>query len=1060
MGWNFDTGGFTSTEEEPKQTTPTSTTTPPPEQTDSGWGGGFFSDLAHVAGAIPRGIGRATEDLASVVRALPQAVPQIAKNLNRSPADPEYIAKVRERERQAEQLGLSGLKKEIYMASTDPVLQVAVPGSFVAEKAVQGKEGLKELGEHPGFAALDVLPVVSKGTRVLTKGGRMAGRAAETFEAAGKPHITADIAEKGLKPTQVVGQLARDVETKLVPRSQRVAGIRPQLEELGLTARARSVQDLVGQAQREVSTATQRFADEVSEAQKRFGVSPERTRELTTLARLEPEAIGRLPDGERQLLMHFDEINRRHRAEDITRGEGFMWGQDFYSKAEAPELASIARRKAFYDRIAESAERRTGQATERSVNIRRAQELEAQAAEIRRQAFFVPDRSAPEWHARLREADRLVAEGRSYRPGGGGRYTRQAQRARRKAEELQGLGDTIAATHPPTAWHDVLRQRALDEAKENIRRTNTPEAWDEMFGNLESGAYHRIPGFSEADWKALVDAQWTSWQRLRDEGFEPPMFVSHAPLEAAQRLQHPYFIPKGVRRPGSTKARMKYDYRPFSDDLAVAARYDHLERVQRMAAEDFVGKLRDRGWIKDDIAVMDEMDSMLGHLAKGEELKKLRDKTLQKFYRRYVPESIFTGQALGVLKEGDYIPTGVYRLLEDMARPPKKTILGKPLEWGAGLLRTSVLRLNPFYYLGNAISGVPLLLAKGRVTDLRYLPEAMRMVRRGEVPTWVPTGPRKIVGDVENVYAFRAGTSIGDMLADHWGPAKYAQRATLFSDKVVTILDDMWRTTAALAEQGRALKKGRAPDVAIAQAVDFASKVMNNLDRLTPTERFVVKSVFPFYSWSAHLLRYVMSYPFDHPWRAMFVSKLARQSIEEWDEDVPRKMMRYIALGERDPEGWQWFLGANDLLPWVSISEIGSMSGLMSRLHPGYKAALQYAGLDPFAGGPERYPEYTETIDPVTGKESYVRTPLGELLAENLLPMSEFMTKEDWQAELQKEKPQGDLEELLRLFGANAFQRKMEGPAKRPVRAKPARTPAPAASTGGGGWNYETGRFE
>lgn len=1019
MAWDFNTGTYV-----PDEAPSTPPATPAKKKEDDPWAGGFFSDLKHVAGAPVRAVGRVAGDVGEIVRALPQVVtglPQFAKDMlpGETEHEKELLVGINAK---ADELGLKGERRNQYIALQRPSLASLIPGSYIAGQAIGGD--MEELGANPLIAALDVLPYVGKAAKMATKGGALAGRAAEAAETAGKLSKAADIEAKGLKLPQIAGQLVREN----LPKTGVGSGIMPAMEGMGRTMRAQSVLDDVGHGQRQLNQFAENAFREADEVIKKAGVTPERLKELSAASRLgEPnwrEALG-VTEAEGALLRYAKQKDFDIAQDSLRRGELFL------------DEEGTIRAKADNGTILRGMRERDKEIAKSESYWER---MEAETDPRKKQHY---GEAADFWARRAVRRDSVI--------------TKRLQQS------------------PPAEFHEAVRARAKVKLKEQLEGKYEPGDWERVAAGVDEGLFESIdPEVRPLYEKAVKDTAKT-WKQMQAEGFNPQW--QHAVRQdQLVALEHPRFIPHAIRKPSATKARSLYYPEPYIDDLGVSVRHQALESFHRNLTESKVAEWTEKGWVKSRREVESEAVKLVGHLAREKgDLKGLVNDYLLAQYREFSPSEMFTGsipKAGGRVADIKYLPKGLHEMLQDFAKPPRKTLVGAPLRGTAALLRTSVLRMSPMYYVGQVTSGVPLMLARGGAKDLLHLKESANLLRNKQLPSWipegvtpeellarVPTGPRKIIGDPENAAKFRAGASLGRMMEEEWGKtgpvAAIGHKAVLFSDKAATIADDIYRSAGYLAELKKRMAKGQNLDVAMSGALEQASKIMNNLDRLTPVERGVVKGIFPFWSWSKHLLTYLMTYPFDHPWRAAFTMKLSKQAQEEWDEEVPQKMMRYLALGQKDKEGWQWMLGTQDLfLPWVSVSEALSLSGFMARLHPLWKIGLEYSGVDPFTASPEKFPEYSKEINPVTGKPSYERPDLTKLIAGALTPQTDMLPgmKEEWQEKLQAEKPSGNLEELLRAFGVNVFQRQMEA-----TGTPKAKTKTPVAA---GKWNFETGKFE
>ena len=53
----------------------------------------------------------------------------------------------------------------------------------------------------------------------------------------------------------------------------------------------------------------------------------------------------------------------------------------------------------------------------------------------------------------------------------------------------------------------------------------------------------------------------------------------------------------------------------------------------------------------------------------------------------------------------------------------------------------------------------------------------------------------------------------------------------------------------------------------------------------------------PFYGWTKHIIKYVLTYPTDHPYRTQFLSVLATQNSDGFSSGLDQRMQLLFFLG-------------------------------------------------------------------------------------------------------------------------------------------------------------------
>lgn len=124
------------------------------------------------------------------------------------------------------------------------------------------------------------------------------------------------------------------------------------------------------------------------------------------------------------------------------------------------------------------------------------------------------------------------------------------------------------------------------------------------------------------------------------------------------------------------------------------------------------------------------------------------------------------------------------------------------------------------------------------------------------------------------------------------------------------------------------------PQEAHKQGMDAVAEVMGNLRHMTPLERNLLARVFPFYGWTKHVLQYVLSYPFDHPYRAFIVSQLAMQNSQDVASGLPLRIELLTFLGSPDQFGNVTAIDTKALNPFRDTANYASLTGLFESLNP------------------------------------------------------------------------------------------------------------------------------
>lgn len=139
-----------------------------------------------------------------------------------------------------------------------------------------------------------------------------------------------------------------------------------------------------------------------------------------------------------------------------------------------------------------------------------------------------------------------------------------------------------------------------------------------------------------------------------------------------------------------------------------------------------------------------------------------------------------------------------------------------------------------------------------------------------------------------------------------------------------------------------------------------AQKVLADMQTVSPMERAIImRYVMPFWGWTKHILRYVTTYPVDHPLRASVVMSLSNQAIGQ-DSLLPNYLFRLLFLGQPNAQGNVTVIDDRQWNPFRDIANYMTWGGIMSQLNPVLQAVTASAwGVNSATGGPDLFPQLT-----------------------------------------------------------------------------------------------------
>ncbi len=376
--------------------------------------------------------------------------------------------------------------------------------------------------------------------------------------------------------------------------------------------------------------------------------------------------------------------------------------------------------------------------------------------------------------------------------------------------------------------------------------------------------------------------------------------------------------------------------------------------------------------------------------------------------KAYDPEKLFGISVPRIRPGATYIPKDIADALENLTR--RDIELHGVIRKGTAIFRGSVLYFSPRFTAHILFGGSFLVGLRGHANMVRFLghatrlasaishqdPDAIRSVLtpllgEGIDPFDAMVGLQhrmaqagsedEVVHYVDDAALFAGGRQLGNMvLHEIMDRAKFdkgklsswitagAQFNMRFTSHVVlmqrslTYLDGADRLLRysghhegmMLDELGHKVKT--TPARASFEGIKAANKVMGDLRQMTPFERNIMTQVMPFYGWTKHILRYVASYPMDHPYRAMFLSNLANMGSEQVPSGLPTRIQLLFFLGAPSASGNVTAIEARALNPLRDVESYFTLAGLVSTLNPIVSGLIQAQDPEAVYGGVPLYP--------------------------------------------------------------------------------------------------------
>lgn len=686
------------------------------------------------------------------------------------------------------------------------------------------------------------------------------------------------------------------------------------------------------------------------------------------------------------------------------------------------------------------------------------QKAKAQASIIaRRKRFAIPGiEEAIDEIIRRRERNRYLRKTANFSPKGVAR--------------IQKSAETIAKSNPPARFQPVIDKMVQEGLI--AKYTDSPD-FDKIIPLLKERNYGFLDSHGlipDSEVRALQLELKRTWQDMKRAGVDP-VFVHKVSEHQIGSIKYPRVLER-IPRPTQTQKR-SMNVTPTIDDVSVALTHQGLEWLAKRGSEEFIDQIMSR-WGRTQQQLLEQYLPAARVAAKTpDDVLGIAERLFKKEWQKYDPKTHINWPSPRIKRWGQdeiWLPKTVANNIQRMHTPPggRLSAITDPI---MQVFRTSLLPLSPRWHLYNIIGGGLLLTVGTDPTVWRYLKHARDLSKSGEVPEGIPRGigtvPRDVLEwsttgsiqkDLGAIFHHKAGQTLSRLWDETQEARKKVGNLIEWSYNKNGAVDDMYRTMAYLYGNDKALTKGLTKEAAHRAGIESARKIFQQWDRMTPLERTIMRFVFPFYGWTAHVMRFIVQYPFDHPIRTAIMGSFARNELEDHNSGLPERFLNMFFLGDMDKNGNVKAFNIGGMNPFADVANNLTLRGWLGQANPIISTAAQSLGIDTGTGGPELFPNMQ--YDAETGRLAYrSRNPL-MLLAENILPQSRVLlgfadSSSEFQ-QLLRSNPEAAGRLMMSQAGLPIIFRQVNQPqeiAKREIAADEAQSQALNESLKSGDWD-------
>ena len=963
--------------------------------------GQAVTPVADRSGSIMSLPTNAVSDLTTIVKSLPHlpgALVNEAKDLANGFGDNQAeLAKQ----------GVTGLEAQLQL----PGVRM-VPGAYVA-KNVAFDQG--ELIKHPLMNLLDILPFASK----LAAGTEVARAATAGAEAANLDAIATGSSRiaKPPRPIATVATKTLDEAGNVVPN--RLGQLMDQgwatkpgqaLKQFGADARDVSRTVVLGEQEAMHRVARPRLDDAVAQTYKdwtdlqanpdrlqaEYGITPDRALELGKTATTDPRVIATLPANEQQFVQAYRATTDQLADHLVAQGDLMKLGGEYF------DLKTGKRLQRSFDSLGRAVRDIHG-------DIQSGGKVKGILDDLDELATNDPAR----WgeirdlvdQGRYTEASKRLNVKQNYNAADTGVNDRRLADIKgrlQKARALETSYINLKKSSNPARFDEIINKKAGEQYLQSLQSQSViPDiAAAEKF--VRTGQLDQLPGFDPREWAKVRAGVRKTWEELKANG-EDPVFMSRTTEAQANRLGVARF--DGTNRALRTARARTSDMSPSVGSPFISVRSQAWDIIQNEVAKGTNADIQSTYGVAEQ-ALRDRFTPIADVLATKRGIPEsglaaFRDKLIRDEFMPYDPSSMmpFSG-AVTPVGEKVWVPRAVGETLQKMNSEgmSKLRTFNDPI---TRMWRVALLPLSPRWHLYNIVGGSVMTTAEvgpGFVRQLGKARDIMKAVEAGksgvDLPHWIPRELERqigLIGKEEATLALKNGAAMNKW----WEQSAIGNAGRKFVAKsfdINSLFDDTYKIAGYLEGEAQALKKfkkaGMSDDVARALAaqegIRVSRKVLQDVGGLTPFERGVMRQIFPFYTWLSHLMRFVMQYPMDHPWRAAVVSDAARIVMEDMGDGASTDMLDLISWGDPDARGRRKTISTRGLNPFSDAGNLFTLAGWLGSTNPLFQTAIQALGFEPQQGGIDLYPNVN--YSPETGKMVVDTGNPVENLAINSLP--------------------------------------------------------------------------
>lgn len=567
---------------------------------------------------------------------------------------------------------------------------------------------------------------------------------------------------------------------------------------------------------------------------------------------------------------------------------------------------------------------------------------------------------------------------------------KRTARAQLRVKERAAAFEDTFAKNPPANMVPMMERIALDKVAGRVEMqpwaldaegkpiaggpgSTTADYVDSALRQMERADLYQV--MAPDEWQAIRREVMQTWQEVADQGYHP-VWSHNVDVTRAGYVPTVRPLPSRNVRVSQVKERIG-DLTPKIEDVAVSMSHAAAEYIREAATKRYMETYlvpRTKAWgaIRDFLHKEVDLMKAKGEIPRGVDEAGALQIALNKHFVEWHPDAIFETQRpklTGTATAGEtktYLPRNLAKITEDLIAPRSQSGFVRGAAATSKLYKTSIMAFSLKHMAHILFGGTVFLGLRGGVGEIFNLPKAIKMAREGTMP--VEIGRHADIWDSpDQMFQFAAGNKLGKLYEQSLG--RFANAKQRFDEFVINVQ----RADGFLSEQGRALRAGKTATEAHEQGVQHVYKTLVDIEGMNPMERNVLRQVMPFYAFMRHTLKYILTYPIDHPMRAAILARVSDIEQTDWNSGLPDAMQTLFFLGSPNAHGDITGVEMRQFNPFRDTGSYFTLAGFMKSIHPAAQIPLTIAGMDKFTGSAELYPELE--YDAQTGNLKAKRPP-------------------------------------------------------------------------------------